>query len=279
MSDHFETLLDLALEEDLGDRGDVTSRAIFTENDWVAARLMSKDRGVLAGSRDFARVFERVDSDTGVEFCKQDGDALEAGELVARVKGRTASVLEAERTAVNFLSFLSGIASQTRLHTEAARQRGRTVILDTRKTLPGYRRLSKEAVLAGGGANHRMGLYDLVMIKDNHIDAAGSIGRAVEMVRRRWKGELKIEVECRTADEVEEALSAGADIIMLDNMSVEETGAAVDKVKGRALLEGSGNMTVEKIKAYSGLGLDYLSAGGLTHSVRAFDFSLQIGSL
>lgn len=273
---YFDKLMELALEEDLGPRGDVTSRAIFQESDVSRAYLVSKGQGVLAGMNYFQRVFERVNPETRVDFLKEDGASLKPGDRIAWVEGLTYSVLEAERTAINFLSFLSGIATETRIHVEASGHTGKAVVLDTRKTLPGYRTLSKEAVVIGGGKNHRMGLFDLVMIKDNHIDAAGSIQKAVDLVRSRWDREFSVEVECRTLDEVDQALKAGTDIIMLDNMSEEDTAEGVRRGRGRVIFEASGNMTPEKISRYSPLGVDYISVGGLTHSVRAFDFSLKM---
>ncbi|MDA3852140.1 MAG: carboxylating nicotinate-nucleotide diphosphorylase [Spirochaetaceae bacterium] len=273
--DNFEEILEMALAEDLGERGDITSRAIF-DDDLTAAALKSKDEGILAGIDFFRRVFERVDSRVKVTPLKQDGDWITPGENIALVKGPTFSVLEAERTAINFLSFLSGIASYTKAHVEAVGEDNKCVILDTRKTLPGYRHMSKYAVLQGGGQNHRMGLYDMVMIKDNHIDAAGSISHAVNHVRDKWGSKFRIEVECRDLQEVEEALAESVDVIMLDNMTPEEVVAAVQHGKSKVLFEASGNMDIEKIKEYAPLGIDFISVGALTHSVKAFDFSLVV---
>ncbi len=273
--DEFETLLDLALQEDLGDRGDVTSEAIFRD-ERSAAVLYSKDTGVLAGTEYFARVYGRLDPGVEVVFLLDDGASLKPGDEVARVSGRTRSILSGERTAINFLAFLSGIATASRAYADAARTNGKALILDTRKTLPGYRRLSKYAVSVGGGANHRMGLYDMVLIKDNHIDAAGSISAAVARVRSRWGGSFRIEVECRGIDEVRQALEAGADIIMLDNMTSAASAEAVAAGDGRVKFESSGNMSLERVAEYAASGVDYISVGKLTHSVRAFDFSLRM---
>lgn len=274
-NDNFNELLELALLEDLGEKGDVTSRAIF-KDDMSAAALKSKDEGVLAGLEYFIKVFQRVDPSLQIHSLKNDGDLITVGETIAIIKGKTVSILEAERTAINFLSFLSGIATETRAHVEAMDGKGKCVILDTRKTLPGYRRLSKYAVLQGQGKNHRMGLYDMVMIKDNHIDAAGSIHQAVTKVRDKWGNRFRIEVETRSLQEVEEALAEGVDVIMLDNMSPEEVVAAVQRADGRVLFEASGNMDMEKVKEYAPLGIDYISIGKITHSVKAFDFSLVV---
>ena len=271
---NFDKLLKLALDEDLGDVGDVTSRAIFDDSQNVTALLKSKDTGVLAGLPFFSQVFHKVNKDIVVEKLKNDGDVLKPGDLVARVSGPVASVLEAERTAINFMSFMSGIASITAEHIEAANDNGHVVILDTRKTLPGYRTLSKYAVTMGGGQNHRMGLYDMVMIKDNHADAAGGITPAVNRVRDKWGELYRIEVECRNLEEVKEALDCEVDVIMLDNMTPAETSEAVALRRGDVEFEASGNMDLDKIRRYNNTGVDYISIGRLTHSVSAFDFSL-----
>ena len=210
-----DMLIDLALEEDLQDAGDITSEAIFggQEHDF---RLISKDNGILCGIGVFSRVMKRIDEDIRVSFHFSDGDPVVRGDLIAKVSGRVMSILKAERTALNFLSILSAVATRTSEFVKEAK--GRLVILDTRKTIPGLRLLQKYAVRCGGGSNHRMGLYDMVMIKDNHIDAAGGITPAVRSVRDRWGKRFMIEVEERNIDEVNEALSCGVDRIMLDNM-------------------------------------------------------------
>jgi nicotinate-nucleotide pyrophosphorylase (carboxylating) len=267
-------LVDNALSEDLSTTGDVTSDAVFADQE-SSMVLVSKDSGVLAGSRLFEMVFESVDADSSVEFHRTDGADLRPGEIVAAVRGRIRSLLAAERPALNFLSFLSGIATNTRKFVEAAAASGSAQILDTRKTLPGYRALSKYAVAVGGGTNHRMGLYDMVMLKDNHIDLAGSIGKAVAMVRERWGNRYRVEVECRTVAEVEEAQQAGADVIMLDNMSEDEIRNSVAVRRPPVKLEISGNMDVASVRRFSGTGVDYISVGKLTHSVSSFDFSLK----
>ena len=209
--DDYLPLVQLALREDLGDRGDITTGAIFA-GEISRATLLSKDSGVLAGAEVFRAVFEEVDGELSTKFNYSDGDYLKPGDTVASLNGRVASILTGERVAINFLSFLSGIATSARRFVDAATAGGRAVILDTRKTLPGYRNLSKYAVRAGGARNHRNGLYDMVLIKDNHIDFAGSITRAVERVRSKWADEFKIEVECRTLDDVREALACGVEM-------------------------------------------------------------------
>lgn len=273
---YFEQLLTLALEEDLKEVGDVTSRAIFND-ELTTAVLYSKDKGILAGAEYFRQVFNRVDAAVTVDLLKHDGEYLNIGEPIARIQGKTRSILEAERTAINFLSFMSGIATETDRSVAAAEESGKAVILDTRKTLPGYRTLSKYAVTVGGGKNHRIGLFDMVMIKDNHIDAAGSISAAVGKVRDKWDSSFAIEVECRTLDEVREAVELKVDVIMLDNMDPETTISAVKLGDGNIQFEASGNMDLEKIRLYSPTGVDFLSIGKLTHSVSALDFSLKIG--
>jgi nicotinate-nucleotide pyrophosphorylase (carboxylating) len=268
-------LLELALREDLGDLGDVTTEAVAPRGDGRAV-LWSKDTGVLAGAEVFAAVFRAVDPGTRVEFAVQDGAPLAPGQRVAEVLGSRRAILSAERTGLNFLSFLSGIASATRALVTKASASGTAVILDTRKTLPGWRALSKYAVTAGGGRNHRQGLYDMVLIKDNHVDSAGSVSEAVRRVRSRWGSRFRIEVECRSAAEVDQALAAGVDMIMLDNMGDREMALQVAKAAGRVKMEASGNMSPERIAGVSAAGVDFISVGALTHSVRSFDFSLKM---
>jgi len=305
-SDMAEKLLEIAFLEDLSDLGDVTSDAIFTDDKSDTYWLVAKQDGVLCGAEIFRQAFHYIDRRCKVEFYSsdgkplQDGALLRNGEQVARIEGAINSLLKAERVALNFISHLSGIATQTRKFVRAAsldlNERGdkspdlevnegistdsklslsRTKILDTRKTLPGWRDLQKYAVRCGGGTNHRMGLYDMVMIKDNHIDSAGGITEAVNMVRRRWQERFRIEVETRTIKEVEEALSLGVDVIMFDNMDIPTMTEAVKVVNGRAATEASGNMTLERVRAVAQTGVDYISVGALTHSVTVFDFSLR----
>lgn len=272
----YRDLIKRALSEDLGSEGDVTTAAIFAD-ERGSARLTSKSAGVVAGLDIFAAVFAEVDPETVVEPKVADGEAVEPGDVVAVVLGRATSLLSGERTALNFISYLSGIATAAKELSSAAR--GGTVILDTRKTLPGYRELAKYAVRMGGAKNHRMGLFDMVLIKDNHIDLAGSIEAAVRRVRAKWSDRFPIEVECRTLREVEEALEARVDWIMLDNMRPREIRRAVKRVGGRAKVELSGNMSLASVKRLSGPGVDYISVGGLTHSVRAFDLSLKVEAI
>jgi nicotinate-nucleotide pyrophosphorylase (carboxylating) len=276
--DDYAPLVKLALSEDLGDRGDVTSSAVF-DLEFSQAVLLSKDTGILAGRDVFCYVMGEVDHELKVDFMFDDGAALKPGNRVAVVRGRVLSILTAERCALNFLSFLSGIATAAGAFSSASSLAGNALILDTRKTLPGYRNISKYAVRVGGGKNHRNGLYDMVLLKDNHIDFSGSISEAVKRVRRRWADELRIEVECRSLEEVKEALECGVDVIMLDNMDEKAVRRAVDirnsSQSGKIELEASGNMDLEQVPAMSAAGVDYISVGGLTHSVKSFDFSLK----
>ena len=268
-------IVELALREDLGYLGDVTSQAIVPDGE-RSATLWSKEEGVLAGEDVFAAVFHAVDPGVQVHFHQHDGAAVSRGTRVASVSGRALSLLSAERTAINFIALLTGIATATRELVILARASGKAVILDTRKTLPGMRALSKYAVTVGGGQNHRQGLYDMVLIKDNHVDSAGSVGAAVQRVRDRWGSRFSIEVECRTGGEVDDALAAGVDFIMLDNMDAGQIAAQVSRIGGRARVEASGNMSRERIPGVSAAGVDCISVGALTHSVRSFDFSLKV---
>ncbi|MDI6848725.1 MAG: carboxylating nicotinate-nucleotide diphosphorylase [Candidatus Saccharicenans sp.] len=270
-------LIELALAEDLP-AGDVTTEAIIPEETMARAAFQAKQDGVLAGIEVAARVFYRLDP--RIEFIKklEDGQEFKAGQFLAEVRGPAASLLKGERTALNFLQRLSGVASLTRLFVEATRGT-RARILDTRKTTPGWRLLEKYAVRMGGGTNHRMSLSDMMLIKDNHLRAAGGIAPALkkarEYLRTRNLSGLKIEVEATSLAEVREALENGADWIMLDNMTLEEIRAAVKLVSGRLPLEASGRVSLEKVRDLALTGVDYISVGSLTHSFRSADISLE----
>jgi nicotinate-nucleotide pyrophosphorylase (carboxylating) len=272
----YRPLIELAIAEDLAGEGDVTSQAIVPDGERMAV-LLSKDQGVLAGEDVFSAVFRRIDQAVEVTFLLHDGARLAKGDRVAEVRGRALSLLSGERIALNFICHLSGIASEARALSDLAASAGRAAILDTRKTLPGWRALAKYAARVGGARNHRIGLYDMVLVKDNHVDAAGSVAEAVSRVRARWGARFTVEVEARTLSEVREAVEAGADIVMLDNMALPLMRDAVALINGRAKVEASGNMTRERIPGVSATGVDFISVGGLTHSVKAFDFSLKIG--
>lgn len=267
-----DALIEMALIEDLGDMGDVTSKAIFTSES-KSFQLVSKDEGVFCGKEVIERVFNRVDPSIQVQIFFEDGQSLSKGEVVASFSGSVLNILQAERTMINFIGFLSGIATQTSQLVKKAQ--GKVTVLDTRKTLPAYRLLSKYAVLCGGGKNHRIGLYDMVMIKDNHIDASGGIPKAVKAVRSLWNTQYKIEVETRNLLEVQEALDCQVDRIMLDNMSNEEMRKAVLLISKRAEVEASGNMNADRLVGLGDCGVDFVSFGSITHSVKSFDFSLK----
>ncbi len=266
-------LVDAAIREDLG-TGDVTSQAIFTGRERGRARIVSKDEGVLCGAWIVRAVYGRIDPTVKVATHAREGARISRGDAVLSIRGPVRSILGGERIALNFLQRMSGIATRTAAF--CARLDGSSLqVLDTRKTLPGFRLLDKYAVKTGGGTNHRMGLYDMVMIKDNHIRAAGGIAEAVKKVRLAYGKTYKVEVETTTLQEVAEALRSGAGIIMLDNMDVPSMKKAVALIAGRAKVEISGNVDEARIAALKGIGADYVSMGALTHSVKAFDFSMK----
>ncbi len=269
---HLDRMIDMAMDEDLQKEGDITSESIFTGKEQTF-KLISKDIGKLCGKDVFERVMTRTDISVSVRFLHNDGDNIEKGDLVAEVSGPVKSILKAERTALNFLSLMSAVATKTARFVSEAE--GKTIILDTRKTIPGFRQLQKYAVRCGGGMNHRMGLHDMVLIKDNHIDAAGGISTAVSKVRERWGSRFKIEVEARNIQEVREALNCKVERILLDNMSNEQLSEAVKLTEQICETEASGNMTLERIRQVSLTGVDFISVGELTHSIKAFDFSLK----
>ena len=267
-------LIDLALEEDAG-LGDLTSRAIFPAKHRSRAVIDAKQDLVLCGLEVAAAVFARVDPALKVKRLATDGDCVKKGAIVLRVEGPTASLLTAERTALNFLQGLSGIATQARRYADAVRGTG-VRIADTRKTTPGYRALEKYAVRCGGCFNHRSSLGEHVLIKDNHIAAAGSLTKAVKLCQAAAPHTAKIEVEAKTLAEVKDALRAGADVILLDNMSPAQVRAAVAVIKGRAGVEVSGGVTFATLRDYALPGVDVISVGALTHSVAAADLSLDL---
>lgn len=267
-------LIHAALEEDIGS-GDVTTRAILTGDESGTAEAISKDDIIIAGIGVFTEVFLSIDATIRCETVMGDGTPVTAGTVCARVTGNLQHILTAERVALNFLQRMCGIATLTRRYVDALKGT-KTKLLDTRKTIPCLRDLDKYAVRVGGGHNHRMGLYGGAMIKDNHITAAGGITRAVSMVSRKIPPTLKIEVETKTLGEVEEAVSARADIIMLDNMHVADMKRAVSIIDGRALTEASGNVTLANVREIAETGVDFISVGAITHSAPAADISLNV---
>lgn len=269
-----EHLIDLALEEDAG-LGDITSRAIFPAGHRSVAVIDAKQDLVVCGVEVAARVFVKQDDRLKVKLLASDGDRVKRGGLVLRVEGATVSILTAERTALNFLQRLSGIATQANRYAAAVRGTGVRVV-DTRKTTPGWRALEKYAVRTGGCFNHRSSLGEQVLIKDNHIAAAGSLTNAVLRCRMAASHGAKIEVEAKTLAEVKEAVRADADIILLDNMAPDQVRAAVKVIAGQALVEVSGGVRFETLRDYALAGVDIISVGALTHSVAAADLSLDL---
>jgi nicotinate-nucleotide pyrophosphorylase (carboxylating) len=273
MNAKLKDLIERALQEDIGS-GDVTGDATIPGDSTCAASLLAKQELVLAGIGVSRAVFNHLDE--GIQFTAffTDGDRIPAGAEIAKLSGATRSLLKGERVALNLLQHMSGIATLTAKFVERV-SGTKAQVLDTRKTIPGLRELEKYAVRMGGGKNHRMGLYDMVLIKDNHIKAAGSITKAVESARRQ-AGQLSVEVETSNLEEVREALDAKADIIMLDNMPLDTMREAVKIINGRAQVEASGNVTLETIRGIAETGVDLISSGALTHSAPAADISMKI---
>jgi len=271
---HVERLLDLALEEDLF-LGDVTSEATLDADAAGEGRFLAKEDLVLAGTAVAGRVFERLGAEC--RFDLADGAAAARGTWVGSARGPLRALLAAERTALNFLQRLSGVATLTRrCATALGAGGGKTRLLDTRKTTPAWRRLEKDAVRAGGGTNHRFALGDGVLVKDNHVAACGGVGEAVRRARARASALLRIEVEVTDLAGLEEAIAAGADIVLLDNMDDATMAEAVRRAGGRVLLEASGNMSLERLPRVAATGVDLVSMGALTHGARAVDLSFEI---
>ena len=273
-----QALVDRALEEDLAGN-DVTTRALIPLALTGRAVVMAREPGILAGVDVAAAVFQRVDPSLSADALERDGAGLEAETFVLEVAGPVASILTAERTAVNFLQRLSGIATETgRYVREVGEQRAR--VLDTRKTTPGLRTLEKHAVAVGGGTNHRHNLGDGVLIKDNHIEALTrrgvGFGQIVRLARANAPHSLRIEIEVETPEQAREALEAGADILLLDNMSLEDMRHIVEMCRGKAMTEASGGIGLHNVKEVAATGVDLISVGALTHSSRALDFSLEL---
>ncbi|MBF0492958.1 MAG: carboxylating nicotinate-nucleotide diphosphorylase [Deltaproteobacteria bacterium] len=277
----YQILIKNALQEDLG-KNDITTQALFTKKSpRVSARIIAKQDLVLAGAMIAKKTFKQVDPQLKIRLIKKDGIFCEAGQSILEISGKASSILTAERTALNFLQHLSGVATLTQRFVQAVKGTC-AKILDTRKTLPGWRNLQKYAVKVGGGANHRFGLYDAYLIKDNHLALYGSLSQAIEAVRKhRGKKSIKIEVEVDTLQQFEEAIDCGPDIILLDNMSLEDMHLAVlrnHKIppKNRPKLEASGSVNLNNVRAIAQTGVDFISVGALTHSAQAMDLSLEI---
>jgi len=267
-------LIEAALDEDIG-AGDITTWALLTGNERGVAATIAKDQIVVAGIDIFREVFETYDEYLAFNATCYDGDIAGPGDVIAEISGSLRSILTAERVALNFFQRMCGIATITGLFVDKVKGT-KARILDTRKTLPGHRDLDKYAVRIGGGFNHRLGLDGGVMIKDNHIIAAGSISKAVTLASNSIPPTIKIEVEVKNREEVMEALSSGVDIIMLDNMSISDMKEAVSLIDGKALVEASGNVTLENVREIAETGVDFISVGALTHSVKVADLSLNI---
>jgi nicotinate-nucleotide pyrophosphorylase (carboxylating) len=274
-----DELIKLALEEDLGALGDTTSNSVIPDNIRATAVMLCKEDCVCAGLQVAERVFKTVDSSIRWKAEVNEGDFCVDRTILAKIEGSARALLTAERTALNFIQRLCGIATISAKYAETVKGT-KTLILDTRKTTPGWRNLEKYAVAAGGASNHRIGLFDRILIKDNHRELAGLEGpngilRSVENARKKYPS-LEVEVEADTLDDVKEALAAKADYILLDNMTNEQMAEAVRINAGRAKLEASGGITISRIKSIAGLGVDFISVGALTHSVKASDISLDI---
>ncbi len=269
-----DLIIEAALLEDMP-AGDITSESIIPKGSRARAMLLAKEDGILAGIEVARRVFELVDKRVRFQKLFDDGQPFKAGDILARIEGRSTSLLKAERTALNFLQRMCGIATKTRRYVEAVAGTG-TKILDTRKTTPTLRFLEKYAVRKGGGVNHRFSLSEMVLIKDNHLRLLESVGEAVRRAKEKAKPGTRIEVEVTNLKEAKEAIQAGASMLMLDNMSLKRIKEVLDWVKGRVPVEVSGKVTVARARDIAGLGVDYISVGALTHSFCSIDISLEL---
>ncbi len=271
--DNLDTLIETALREDMPS-GDITSENIVPVDRISRAMIIAKEEGVLAGIHVAERVMKKIDPSISFTMHRKDGQKIYGGDKIAGLKGPSISLLKGERTALNFLQRMSGIATTTHRYVQVLEGK-KTKILDTRKTTPGLRSLEKYAVKMGGGTNHRFSLSDMVMIKDNHIKIVGSISEAVSLARKKVKPGIKIEVEAGDKAEALEALESGADIVMLDNMSIANMKEVMKLVKGRVQVEVSGNVNLSKLSRIADLGVDFISVGALTHSYKALDISMD----
>jgi len=272
--------IEIALREDIGD-GDVTTDFFVSKNQQAMARIVARERAIIAGTETAAEVFRRVDSILDIAIVRKDGSEVNAGDSVIELRGQARSILKAERVALNFLHRLSGIATLTRKFVDAAANE-HVKILDTRKTTPGLRALEKAAVVAGGGANHRFGLFDMVLLKDNHLAANAGFDAFAKAVRkfRETRPKIQIEVEADALEQVRTFLEIdGIDLILLDNMKPAQIREAVALGKNKVKFEASGGVTLKNIRQIAATGIDYISIGALTHSPRAIDFSLELTPL
>ncbi len=272
-----DRLIDLAFSEDIGD-GDHTTLCCIPEDAMGKSRLLIKEEGILAGMRVAKQIFHHFDPDMQVEELIPDGSHVKPGDVAMVVTGRVRSLLQTERLMLNVMQRMSGIATMTSKYVEKLKGT-KTRVLDTRKTTPGMRMLEKEAVKIGGGTNHRIGLFDMILLKDNHVDFAGGIAKALDRCAayQKEKGlSLKVEIECRSFDEIRQVMEhGGADRIMLDNFSVEDTRKAVEMIGGRFETESSGGINIDTLRDYAECGVDFISVGALTHSVKGLDMSFK----
>ncbi|EOD00212.1 carboxylating nicotinate-nucleotide diphosphorylase [Caldisalinibacter kiritimatiensis] len=271
---HIEEIVKKALLEDMNN-GDITTDNLIDEESISEAEIVVKEDGVIAGLEVVETAFKFLDDNIEIQRLVNDGDEANKGTVIVKLKGKTRAILSAERTALNLIQRMSGIATQTSLYTKRI-EKYDVKLVDTRKTTPGLRALEKYAVRMGGGYNHRFNLSDAVMIKDNHIKAAGGIKEAISTLREKIGHTVKVEVEVETLTELKEAIEAKADIVMLDNMSIEDMKKAVEINEGRVILEASGNITLDNIEEVAKTGVDVISSGALTHSVKALDISLKL---
>lgn len=272
-----DKLIDLAIEEDIS-TGDISTNAIIPVHSRATAEMTAKADGIVSGLCVIKDVYERFDNDIKWEPFVKDGERVKKGDRILRIETSYRALLLGERLSLNILQRMSGIATETAKYV-AELEGTHTTLLDTRKTAPGLRVLDKMAVKHGGGSNHRMGLYDMIMLKDNHIKIAGGIPNAIAAVRRNLPLSIKMEVETTNLEEVQQAIDGGADIIMLDNMDNATMKKAVELIAGRAKTEASGNMSIPRLKEVAACGVDYISVGALTHSVKAMDISMNITSI
>lgn len=270
-------LIKLALKEDVRS-GDVTSEWTLSSEKKRTARLIAKESGVLAGLPIIDLVFSELSASVETKLFLKDGDSVSKGDIIAELSGTEKDLLTGERTLLNFIQQLSGVASLAGAFQKAL-SKGKTRVLDTRKTVPGFRTLQKYAVRVGGGSNHRMGLFDMVLIKDNHIAACGGVREALEIVQQKNTQKLLVEIEIETLEDLKKILNRGADVIMLDNMTddmMKESLRLIRESKDPCLVEASGNMTLERAERIAEIGLDFISVGALTHSVSALDISMRL---
>lgn len=271
-----DDLLELAFAEDVGD-GDHTTLSTIPADEMGKQRLIVKEEGIIAGIEIAKKVFDKFDPELKMTTYIADGAHVKPGDIAFVVEGRVRSLLQTERVMLNIMQRMSGIATVTAKY-QAKLEGLKTKVLDTRKTTPGLRMLEKEAVRIGGGCNHRIGLFDMILIKDNHVDFAGGIKEAIESAKKYCKEtgrDLKIEIEVRNTDEINQALEVGVDRIMLDNFTPERTREAVELINGRVEIESSGGITIDTLRAYGECGVDFISVGALTHSVKGLDMSFK----